>query len=449
MATRKKRGPKHPGVVFIKPDPARRIGWRARYRDPDSGKFTKETLDAALTTVEQREQWAVWKSRENTKRRLELEGGAVRKTGTKLSEAIDRYYKAHPQLSKRSVKDYKIASDKLTAWADDFGIATADDLTRAKLMAFREGLICQPKRAVAEGEKRGTYLPTDERRAPHSVNGELRKVRTVLGYLRQLDLLPRLSNDDLRDALKRLPVVSERIEYLKPGECQELLDAALRHDAETFEETREEHAGQRPRGTTPRYEPIAPFIAFVLMTGMRRGEALGVGWKQVDLEALDNEGRKVGEIHLRGATVKTRKARTVGLEVSPALRKMLAAMKLSSGGEGSVFNLSKGEAEAAAKRLKEEYGAPRNFGWQMLRRTCGTYLTNAPGIFGAASAYRSAKQLGHSVQVAEAHYVNVARGIPRDARTLEAAMQVEKPMAKLLARVGVVDGGESAVAVNG
>jgi hypothetical protein len=59
----------------------------------------------------------------------------------------------------------------------------------------------------------------------------------------------------------------------------------------------------------------------------------------------------------------------------------------------------------------------------VLRSTCGTYLTNAPGIFGAASAYRSAKQLGHSVTVAERHYVGLIR-LPVSAKTLDDATGV-------------------------
>jgi len=47
------------------------------------------------------------------------------------------------------------------------------------------------------------------------------------------------------------------------------------------------------------------------------------------------------------------------------------------------------------------------------------------GIFGAASAYRRAKQLGRSVAVAEKQYVDVVRDIQRDARMLEAAMQID------------------------
>jgi integrase len=158
---------------------------------------------------------------------------------------------------------------------------------------------------------------------------------------------------------------------------------------------------------------------------MRFNEALQLDWRQVDLKALDEDGRAVGEVHLAGAGTKTKRARTVGLEVSPALQALLARLHELTGGRGRVFGFSEGVAEAAAKRLRARFGAPAEFTWQILRRTCGTYLTNAPGVFGAASAYRSAKQLGHSVIVAEKHYLGVVRGIPRTARTLEAALQIE------------------------
>jgi integrase len=450
---RRTRSP-HPGVVLIPPDRGgRHLTWRARFRDPDTGKLTKTRLDPSeLSTEEGRREWAIRKSKALAKRRMDLEAGAPRATGTKLSDAVDRYFKAHAQLRPRTRAIYRSAADKLLAWAGRAGVETADGLTRAQLLAFRETLVRAPKRAPVVGGKRGVHRSTGGPRTPRAVNHDLGAVRTVLGYLRDLDLLPRLSDSDLRRALKRLSTTSERLDYLKPQQCQKLLEAALRHDAKTLVFNREEEQEQRriarrqrltrkeqaervPSGTTPRYEPIAPFIAFVLLTGCRLGEALALDWKQVDLDALDHEGRKVGEVHLAGAGTKTRIARTVGLEVSPALKKLLAAMHLAGGGKGSVFRLSKGAAEAAAKRLRSEYGAPEAFTWQALRRTCGTFLTNAPGIFGAASAYRSAKQLGHSVQIAEKHYLGLVRGIPRDARTVEAAMQLEDLAGKAIAGV--------------
>ncbi len=438
MASKKaKRGRKHPGVVLMKANEARRIGHRARYTNPDTGKAVFESLDRALTTLEQRERWAAQKSKELARRKLELEAGAVRATGTALNTAIKRYYDDHPQLRDRTREIYQTASDKLEAWAKGMRVRTADELTRGRLLAFRAELIREPKRVALKGKNigRGKRAPSALPRSPVTVNQELRSLRTVLGYVRDLDLLPMLSHDDLRRALKRLPVAADRIEFLTAVDCRRLLEATLRHDVATYAATREEHAGLRAAGTTLRYPSIAGFTFFVLLTGMRVGEALSLDWKQVDLEALDHEGRAVGEIHLGTAQTKTKHARTVGLDVSPALRKLLAAMKLASGGKGRVFALSRDEADSAAQRLQSTYGAPA-FTWQTLRRTCGTFLTNAAGIFGAASAYRSARQLGHSVAVAEKVYLGVLRGVPRDARTLEAAMQIEDIAAQIAAQLG-------------
>jgi integrase len=116
----------------------------------------------------------------------------------------------------------------------------------------------------------------------------------VLSYVRRLGLLPRLTSDDLRDGPKKLSTgVAHRLP--QPAELRKLLEAALRHDAETFAATREEHAGLRPPGTTRRYQQIAPLIAGAVLTGMRFGELVDLDWKNVELEALDHDGEKAGE----------------------------------------------------------------------------------------------------------------------------------------------------------
>ncbi len=420
---------------MLKPDPERRIGWRARYTDPDSGRTVKQSLDAQLSTTELREDWAVRKAKALARRRFELEGGAQRTTGTALEAALKRYFEDHEHLRPKTLEVYRAAADKLTAWAAKTGLRSADDLTGPRLVAFRAEVIKERRRTRELGGKRGAMKATTETRSPYTINRELRSVSTVLTYCRRLGLLPRLTADELADGLKKLSTGTHRIDYRKPHELQKLLEAALRHDADTFTATREEHAGKRPLGTTPKHVAIAPFVAAALLTGMRLGELIDLGWDQVDLEALDNDGKVVGEIYIT-AESKTHRARTVGLEVSPALRKLLAALHMKTGGRGSVFGLTRGEAHAAERRLRADYGAPAGCNWQALRRTCGTFLTNAGGIFGASSAYRSAKQLGHSVQVAERHYIDVARGIPREARTLEAAMMIEDQMKAVIAAVG-------------
>ena len=64
-------------------------------------------------------------------------------------------------------------------------------------------------------------------------------------------------------------------------------------------------------------------------------------------------------------------------------------------------------------------------------------MARGAGIFGASAVFLAAKQLGHSVAIAEKNYQGVVRGIPREARTLEAAMEVEGVLGEVLAVVRV------------
>ena len=144
----------------------------------------------------------------------------------------------------------------------------------------------------------------------------------------------------------------ERKDYLKTAELKRLFAAVKRHDAQAVRR-RETWTGQRP------FDPVGPFLAFVLLTGMRRGEALALTWDDLDLDALDANGNKVGEIYVRASGSKTSKARTVGLEVSPALRRLLAAQRLATGGKGKVWPQSKGGAVAAHRAARRRVWSAR------------------------------------------------------------------------------------------
>jgi integrase len=439
MGRRKqRRSTEHRGVKLkSRRLPSGSVIWLARWTDPATGKEREVSLRRFnLTTREARRDWAIKKARELAKQRQALALGLDPDPPepTPVTTALEDYLRdAERRLRPKTVQTYQLAIGRFEAWAKAEGIETTTELTPAALHSLRKHLIAAPKLRAQQGARgRGKHAATTERRSAVSINREFRSLKTVLTAWRKAELLPNLHRDDISDALAALPVPREQPVFYSASELRKLLEAAQRHDAACFAETREEHAGRRPRGSTPRYVAIAPFVAFVLLTGMRRSEALAVPWSAVDLDALDHEGRAVGEIRLTAAITKTNRARTVGLEVSPALRRTLAAMRLRAGKTPRVFHgYTPDLVDAARRRLVADYGAPE-FTWQGLRSTCSTYLTNAPGIFGAATVFLSAKQLGHSVQVAERHYLGVHRGIPRDARTLEAAMQIEKALSKLV-----------------
>ena len=431
MAT-KRKGKRHPGVTIIKPDKTGRTGWRVRYVDADSGKTRKSKIpDAYIRTREDREAYAVRKSEQLADRRRELDAGAPRATGETLRAAIDRYYKAHSTDRASTTATKRLSTDKLITWCEANGCPSCDDLDRSALTRWRTSVVNEPKRKPAKKGKRGAKTEAGKR-SPHSINRDLKKAAAVLRDLADGDSFAKLTFDDVRRALKPVRAPVDRKPYLKPAECKRLLAGALRHDSDTFETTRWVPGEGRPERT--KYKQVAPFVAFGLLSGMRPGECLDLDWRHVDLDALDHHGNKCGVIEVTAAS-KTGLPRGVWLDVSPACRRLLAAQKLATGGKGNVWGLTEGEAAAARKRLVSEYGAPSKFDYQCLRRTCGTYLTCAPAIYGAASAAMSARQLGHSVEVAERHYVGVIRGIPRDVHDLENAMQITEEIERVIASI--------------
>lgn len=408
---RRTRSP-HPGVVLKAPTPPR-TAWRARYTDPDTEKQKYDSLDplGAGRNAQTRKLWAVDKARAIAKRKDELASGAPRATGTDLEAAISKYFEDHPRLRPRTQSTYQLGTDKLVAWCLASGIKSADKLTLAHLMSFRSRLSVSARLRNAPGAKRGGKADTPKPRAPAAVNVEIRSVKAVLRYLRGVGLLPKLSRDDIADGLKLLASPKEAPDFLRMAQIKRLLEAAILHDSETYSATRAEHAGQGEPGSTPRYPAIKPLLLVTLLTGMRFGEVVDLQWEEVDLQE--------GEIRL-GTRTKTKHARTISFDVSPLLAEVLEELH-SPGAKGRVWPMTVEQIRAAAKRLTKSYGVPEGWSFQILRRTCGTYLTNAPNIFGASSAYQSARRLGHSVAVAERHYLGVVK-VSKEAETLEAAM---------------------------
>ena len=429
MASR--RG-KHQGVTLVKP--YGRNGWRVRYADPDTGIQIKRSIPPDWSrTIALRGDYADRLSRQLEKRREALEGGAPKITGTPLADTIERYYTERPHRA-RAEETYRGATDRLVDWAAKHKVKNADDLTRPKLAAFHAHLVNAPKQYSTSG-KQGAKAKGTTRRAGATINKEIRAIRRVLGYLINRDHFARLTHDDLRRVLEAEPVTVDRPTYLKPAELKRLFEAAERHDSDTYALTRDERRAGKTQGETPRYDPIAPFVAFVALTGMRLNEAVDLTWAAVDLEAMDVNGARVGEIYLKGADNKTKRGRVVRLDISPACRRLLAAQRIKRGGEGNVWGVSRETAVKAMRRLRKTYGAPAAFTWQVLRSTCDSYLNSAPAIYGANAAFRAAKQLGHGVAISERYYADPIAGLSRNARDIETAMRISAEVDAVIERL--------------
>jgi integrase len=429
---------RHPGVVLRHRSYASgRTAWVARYRDPWSGQDKDITLDGpelGLTTHEARRDWAVRLSRQLAEQRAAMRAGERPLARVAVGDAIETYYATRAgRLRERTVGTYRVGSARLLDWCQRAGVRMTDDLTGPRLVAFRDALASAPRFSSRLGGRRGAQRATATLRSPVTVNRDMTSVRAMINTWRRQGLV-RLTRDDIADALRPFPELRVRPQPLKQPEIRALLEAALRHDADTYTITRAEKAGEVEPGTTPRHEPVAPLVLFTLLSGCRIGEVSSLTWDNVDLAAHEGQG----EIVVQATACKTGIERAVRLDVSPALRPLLAALRLRAGADPHVFGgvapLSEDRLKAAQRRLVGPYKAPE-FNWQRLRQTCGTFLTNAPGVFGAASAFMSARRLGHAVAVAERHYLGVV-SVPAEAKTLEAAMQIEDLADRIVAAVG-------------
>jgi len=446
--------------VLVRPD-ASHPYWRARYVD-EGGRTVKTRLDPlVLTTAEARRDWCVRRSKGLARERMDhaASPGVPRIVRKQLDTAVKDYLEAGKnRLRPTTLVIYRLAAGLLVAWAKREGFEHTDEVTATTLPGFRDYLNARRKRPSSSGKARGSRIATREKLAPASINSQLRAVKTMLNDFRIRGLVP-LSSDVITDNLKPVPEPREAPEFLTPAQCHALLEAALRHDAETFAVTRDEQA-QGVSGGTLRYEAIAPFVALTLLTGMRRAEVIALKWRSVDLTSLDADGKVAGEIRLLASETKTHTARTIRLDVCPTIPKLLAAMKRHAGrGEyvfggrspwpatlvestrrrllGTVPETPKKANPMKVRKVKPTvcYEAPE-FTWHQLRSTCATYQCNAPGLFGDAAHFISAKRLGHSVLISEKHYAGLI-SVSREAKTLEACMGVEKVMSKVLASVGV------------
>jgi integrase len=315
-----------------------------------------------------------------------------------------------------TVRSYVSAINMFLAWAGDAGVVTVDQLDAKALGRFRAHVLAAPRRTKQRGACRKGVADTTHRKSASAINRPFRSIATMLQKLRAAGEIS-LSRDAIKDNLKQVPIKQVKPDPLMPEQIRQLLAACRKYDDEWE-------------------PPIGPFVIFMLLTGMRLGEAMNLTWADVNIR--EQTIRVIAEN-------KTGTERTVDMRVSPALVRLLTTMRGDKLGHKRVFEQTKATAKDARKYLIEKCGAPP-FLWSTqhsrsggkrsvpnLRSTCSSYLASAPGIYGGASAKRSAEQLGHSITIAEKHYLGALRSIPKKARTLEAAMEIAAELNRLLA----------------
>jgi len=132
------------------------------------------------------------------------------------------------------------------------------------------------------------------------------------------------------------------------------------------------------------------FLQFLLHTGCRRNEALGVTWKDLDLD------RK--QLLIRGEVGKMGKRRSI--PINNVLADVIG--KMPGRREGKLFpEYGSNQVSMKFRRLAKKTDLPKGFSLHSLRSTFGSTLINM-----GVDIYTVSKFLGHSsVKVTEKHYL--------------------------------------------
>ncbi|MBX3458529.1 MAG: tyrosine-type recombinase/integrase [Planctomycetes bacterium] len=417
---RRRRRSRHKGVKLLSRKRKSGTTYVARWTDPFTGKVTDKSLSLlGLTTHEARTAWAEAKAADLQKLRLHASVGGVFATNVDLDIAINAYIAdLYIRCRATTVTHYRESIDIFSNWLKDIGVSKTTEITRIHLVNFFDHWKALPCKVSRRGREvgRGTKLASERVRSKSTLNKGTRSLRTLLGWLNARDYVPQLNTDMIRASLVLLRLPKPRPTFLSVDQIGQLLSSCKDHDSATFK-LRDEK----------KYTPVTEFILFNLLCGTRFSEARELRWAAIDFAS------QLVRLHHEG--VKTNAGREIDLSLCPLLLELLQRMKLKSGGKEFVFggdnHRLKSFWNAAKDRLMRSFSAPF-FNWNMLRRTATTYLTNAPGIFGGASAFHAAKRCGHSVQVGFDHYNGVLRHISAEHHTLEAAMQIEPFIRDLL-----------------
>jgi|GEM_PF-5094803 len=430
----------HPGVYYVKraertvtdkrTGKTRTMRAAARYKwtDPLTGKLDSDTFtEREARTADTRARAMKRKSDELRQLREDIEAGKVKaNSGFTVAQAVAAFFDDNPHRRPAYVAELRRATDRFEAWADSAGIGSVDEINKAALVRFAGAVKRAPKHRAVKGGRAGQYAPSKERRAPVTINSELTAAGTVLLWLRGADLLSRATPEDIAQALKHISAPKDDPDPLQPAEVRAVLRAAIERDADLAARAR------RGKRVGP---PIAGFVAFEVLSGIRAEQARALTWDRVNFE-----GRLTITITTSSKT--KRKRRMLFDDVTPKLRELLEAQAVVTGGKRPVWGFSEQQTKRARERLidtpgpkkrgkgmKAAYGSPA-FTWQQLRVTS----RSACGAAQLMDADAMARHYGHIKEVAHDFYAGSMPSVSRDAESIEDALGIEAELDEIIAQ---------------
>lgn len=412
---RTKRESRTKGVIVINPTAARPY-YALRYTDPASGK-TKQPKLEGVATREAADTAAETMSRTLQRRRLDVTlAGGREYAGTtcSLRDEVSTYL-AHVgrkvsrrgrPTSKVTLRRYRDGLEAFATWCESRGVQQLGQLSRATLADWLTSRLAAPAHGQA--------------RAVSTVNQEVKPIRQMLIAAAVAGRFTHISSDAVRGALARMTQPAPTPRCYSVVEVRAILRAAMAYD-----DAPDKRAG------TPK---LAPIMAVALLTGMRRGELSSLQVRDVLFDAPSEYDPTITTgldvIRLPAGKTKTHTTRDVEMApYSPLLGELMRALIAKRAGHERVLRVGYVALGDYAWRLRD-FGAPSDFQLKDLRSTCATYQSPLPG-----NAKAKAARLGHTLAVAEQHYLALPSGTPVTAENLETVMKCADEVREIIARV--------------
>lgn len=409
-----KRSPRspHPGVVLIPPHPtlARRRVWSMRWYDPDTKVRRAQRIPTAHDTVAGQKvalKVAIDKSNAIATRALELQLGAEPELGhTVVSEIAIYLDEARRTVDKHgrltspiTIARYTVALETFRAWLAAQRIYRLKQIKHTDVSGFRASRIAVRKR---DGSARKNS----------TINQDFKAVGQMLRQAQARGRLTTLTPAQLAGGLERLTEPDPNPRCLTPEEIRATLRAAVAYDDAA-------RLGQAR---------MAPVIAVALLGSFRRGELAEMQVGHVLLDTTTH-GERMDLIDLPKEISKTGKQRDVpATGYSPRLAELLRVLVSDREPDERLLD-AEYDAIGCAMAGLIELGAPADLTTKTLRSTCCSYCLPLPG-----DLKRKAARAGHTLAIAERHYLALPRGIVASAPSLEIAMECDAELATLIDR---------------